>query len=577
MHPIHFYTLRRPMQDRFIESTRGVGAPKPLLFQAPPVSPWVLRMNLLGAVILGVCAVYAGWGFGNLEHHWAIQARSAILVYSGLMSAGLLALVAAGRIRNRKAGLPFRTGIYVFPFGLIDAKTADFKVYPATDLVDIQLDGLIARMKFKDGALFEFQPSDAAKVATVRDTLQQAQRQLSLPPTESTLRDQALLDPLVDTGFKSLFASAESLKPPSAKKSGLWLWATLLGGATAGLGLWYLHNTLSEKQIYIKARRLNTPEAYHAYLARGGSRNDVLDLLLPRAELQKARAAGTSDAIEHFMDAHSQSKIEGEAIGALQVTLLNELEFARAKGTVSALREFRKDDPRAKLVESDRRFALHKLFDAALLRYQNESHASAEQQRMFEQLLRYSEQHGPKVEVRFQKVFPESLAKAEGKLQSSAYFGGPKALPLQYLQGVPARSREQRAASAVAKRVGTLFSDDVLNFEFTETPSSSSGDDPPKVGVPTLFINYKIGLSVPLTNRRPPGSFVGLTLSFKGQLLIPGQPPAMAISSAYWLPPNFKKLREGGWGPAELYTSMADQALDQFIEKYLKSLFRSAE
>jgi hypothetical protein len=578
MNSIQFYSLRRPMQDRFIESTRGAGAPKPLLFQAPQQSPWVLRLNVLGAVIVGCCAVLACWGFGSLANRFAIQPPKVIFVYAGLMCVGLLALVAAGRIRGRDSGLPFRTGTYLFPSGVVDARTAELKVHRGADLVDAQVVNACMTMKFSDGSSFEFQPVAAARVDELRNILKQAQERLSVPLTEASLRDQALLDPLVDTGFKSLFASAEPIRPPVAKKSLIWLWVTLASGAVAGFGIWYLHNTLSEKQLYIKARRLNTPEAYHSYLTRGGKRSDIRDLLLPRAELYRARALGTPDAIEKFMDAHPHSKIEGEAATALQVALLNDLERARAKETVAALREFRKDDPHAKIVESDRRVALRKLFDAALARFQNESLGTAEQQDAFNRLVRFSEQHEARVAIRFRGVFPESVAKAENKLQNSAFFAGPKALPTQYFRGERSRPREARIAEALAKRFGTLFSSDILDFQLGEPlTSSGKGDETPKVDVPTLLITQTIGLSIPFTCRRPPGAYVGVSFTFKSQLLIPGQPPSLDFNNSVWKTPDFKKLHDEGWGPTELYTFMADSAYDQFLKKYLASLFRSAE
>jgi hypothetical protein len=128
-------------------------------------------------------------------------------------------------------------------------------------------------------------------------------------------------------------------------------------------------------------------------------------------------------------------------------------------------------------------------------------------------------------------------------------------------------------AAAIAQRFATVFSDDVLHFEIVDSkPSQQAGDEVPKVDIPTLYITYKIGLSVPLTSRKPPGSYVGLTVTFKSQLLMPSQPATAQFKLPTWSPPDFRRLRETGCSPAELYTSMADQAFDQFVKKYLASV-----
>lgn len=361
MHEVQFFALTRPVQDRFIELTRGKGTPKPLLFQAPPPNPWALGLNITGAVLVMASLVYASLGFGSLRHAYALQRPSAIGVYVALLCAGGLALVAALRIRNRTSDLPFRPGTYVFPSGVVVAATAQLKVYGAADFLDAEFSSPRLRLRFKGGQ-FEFGLTNASYVDEIKAAFQTTLQKLNLPPTEQTHRSLTLLDPLVDTGFKSLFAPSESIRPQVPKKTGLWLWWTLLCAAIVGSGLWYLRNLLSEKQMLVKARTVNTVDAYQSYLARGGHREDVINLLLPRAELLQARKAATANAIEHFIDAHPNSKINGEAMAALERTLLSELEGVSAQGTVAALRDFRKQDPYSKLVESDRQVALRRLF-----------------------------------------------------------------------------------------------------------------------------------------------------------------------------------------------------------------------
>lgn len=574
MHKVQFYFLQRPIQDRFIESTRGNGAPKPVLYLSPKPNPWALGLSVAAALLFALCVVFASLGFGNLEHRLALNPLWMMLVYIGLFVAVTAALLGAALIWNRESLLPYRRGIYAFPGVVVDARSETLEVHKALDLTEIKTESGRVILRFADGAVFDFRTTDPARANEIKATFQDAQERLSMPPSETSGRDQSLLDPLTNTGYKTLFASNEPMKPRVITWSKYWPAIALGLGVVAGVGLWKIRNVSSAKHLYVNARRLNTTHGYAAYLARGGSRKDVSEILLPRAELRDAIAAGTLDAIERFMDANPQSKIKSEATVALYAALLDELEKARATGTLAALRDFRKGDAHASLVESERAASQKALFRAALNRFQSESLGSPELKACFEKLLAYSQQHGPKVEIRFRRRVPESASKIEAQLQKSPYFGGSKALPIQYFDASHSEAREATVANAIAERLAAVFPKDILSFELN--PETLADDAAiPVVTTPTLLITHTTTMSAVYTSRKPKGAFAAMAFAFKAQLLIPGESAPPTFSSSAWMPPNLKKYEDEGLSPEELYESMAKEAFAQFLKKYLATLFHA--
>jgi hypothetical protein len=574
MYQVQFYYLQRPIQDRFIESTRGKGAPTPVLYQPPGTDPWAFGLAITGAVLLTACGVFACLGFGNLENRLALNPLWTIGIYSGLLCAAMGGLLKATLIWNRAALLPFRRGVHAFPAVVIDARSSMLEVHKLSELADISNMGSQVTLRFTDGAIFEFRDVDPSRVEDIKAKFLDAQQRLSAPPSETFGRDQALLDPLADSGFKSLFSPSESMKPRVISWGGYWFLIAVFVGIAVGVGVWKTRNALSAKQLYIRARTLDSTHGYLAYLARGGKRNDVRALLLPRAELREARAAGTVDAIERFMDEHPKSKINSEATLALYSAMLRDLETARAAGTLSALRDFRKGDPRVSLVESERSAAQKALFRAALVRFQSESLGAPELEAFVERLLSYAEQHGPKVEIRFRRRIPASAVMIETQIQKSSYFGGSRTLPLQYFDTKHSQAREAMIASAISQRLAAVFPKDILSFELVQ---DRSDDDTglPAVTSPALFITHTTNMISVHTSRKPRGAFAGIGFQFKAQLLLPQDTAPPTFNCSVWMAPDFKKFEDEGWTAESLYEYMATEAFSQFLKKYFASIFHA--
>lgn len=574
MQKFQFYSLSRPIQERFIESTRGNALPKPLLRQPPLHNRRAVGLVVAAGLLFTLCGGFARSGFGDLDHRWALNPPWAIFIYSGLLCAASATLVGAVRIWGRDANVPFRRGRYIFPVGVVDARSAAIELYPLRELVELSTEATCLRMRFSDGAAFEFRGVDPELCSEIKATLLEAQRRFSVPPGEMSNRDQALLNPFVNTGYKNPFSPHESMRPRASLWHKRWFLLALATGAVAGVVLWKARNASSAERLYVHARVLNTTRAYRAYLARGGVKSDVRELLMPRAELRDAQATGTVEAIERYMDGHPNSRINSEIQAVLRVALLAELNGARRAGTSSALRELRKNDPHASLIRTEIDEAQRELLRSVLARFQTLSKSWPELTSSFEGLLAYAVKHGPKVEIRFRRRIPASVQKADALIQKSPYFSGPSVLPAQYFDAEHFAPREAKAGTNIRERLTDALPRDILSFELAPV-LSDDGSPLPTVTTPTLLITHRTEMSAPYTSHKPKGVFVGIGLLFKVQLLIPGEPAPRSFESSTWSPPDFNKLEQEGWGAAELYESMAQEGFSQFLNKYLGTLFRA--
>lgn len=574
MQKFQFYSLSRPIQERFIDSTWGNALPKPLLRQPPAHNPRAVGLLVAAGLLCALCAGFARSGFGELDHRWALNPPWAILVYGGLLCACSATLTGAIRLWARDAHVPFRRGRYIFPVGVIDAQSAAIELYPLRDIKELSLEGNCLRMRFSDGAAFEFRCADPELCSEIKATLLDTQRRFSVPPAEMSNRDQALLNPFVNTGYRNPFSPHESMHPPQHLWNKRWFLLAMAIGATAGVGLWKLRNVCSAERLYAHARSVNTTRAYAAYLARGGTRSDVRELLMPRAELRDAQATGSVGAVECYRDGHPNSRILGEIEAALRAALLAELNGARQSGAPSALRDFRKNDRYTSLIRTEIDAAQRERYSSVLTRFQSLSKSLPELIAFFERLLPYTEQHGPKVEIRFRRRIPASVQKADAQIQKSPYFSGALVLPAQYFDAKHFLPREAKAGATIRDRLAEAFPADILSFELAPA-LDDDGSSVPAVTTPTLLITHRTEMSAPYTSHKPQGVFVGIGLLFKVELLMPGDSAPRRFESSTWSPPDFKKLEQEGWGAAELYESMAQEGFSQFLNKYLGALFRA--
>lgn len=573
MQKIPFFGLERSIQDRFVESTHGKEVPTPLLYQKAPQNPLARSLTLVALTALVAGLGFAWLGYGRLDHPWALDPTWAIGVYCGTACVALSALLRAIVIWDRDASLPYLRGLFVYPVGVIDASSETILIHQFTELAEHSIVGNKLRLRFNDGHRFEFHDREKARLEQVVTTIEGTQQRLSVPPASVSQRDLVLLNPLLDTGFRNPFAPVKPLVRVTQTWTKYWLLIALGMGLTIGLGLYTLRNVLSEKQMYLKARKLDSTTGYRGYLAHGGKRSDVRDLLLPRAELREARAQNDVAALESYYDAHPNSKIKPEIELALRIQLLKALEKARDQDSIAALRKFRDSTKHVHLVKIELQDTEKSLYQAALAKYLSTVPASTEQRAFFTRLLEFARLHDPKIEVRFRRQLPEDAAeRAETQLKKSAYYIGPPALPGQYFGAKYAEPREAKVVDAIRTGMERFFPKDMLSVEMGPA-LDDDGTTTPTVSVPTLIITHRTELSGVFLTRKPRGAFVGLSTQYKARFLIPADANPLDFQHASWIAPGPKKLEEAGLNYKNLYENMATDGFNRFLRKYVPTLF----
>lgn len=377
-----------------------------------------------------------------------------------------------------------------------------------------------------------------------------------------------MLDPLVDSGFSSPFSPKQRLgrlAPWWAKAA---LPIALIAGAVVGPGLWALRNLASERRMYSTAANAGTVDSLRAYVARGGPRRLVSEVLLPRAELKDAMQRGTVEALEEFERAHPGTKIAGEVEAAQQNAVQAELVEVSKAGTVTALRDFKARRAGYAFIQPAADAAIVALYKGLAKKFVAGKEPPVAS--FFERLLGYSKAHGPHVTLRFLRREPESVAAADTQVKMSAYFMGKQSIPSQYFTGDYASRRETTSGDQIASVINAPFPPDVVHAEIV---APLIGPDPiPAATEPTLFIEYGPEMAGGYMSDKPRGVFVGVGMTFKASFQIPKDTQPLELKSSLWRTPNPQILRSEGTGVADVYEKMAGESFARFTKEFLALL-----
>ncbi|MEP7053416.1 MAG: hypothetical protein ABJB12_23835 [Pseudomonadota bacterium] len=569
MNRLNFWALQRSIQERFVAATEAAAAPVPLAVRPLAADSAALGWGLLGvAGVLGAL-VSLRLGFGDLGSRYALTPPWFCAVHAALFALGAFGFLkaAAGHVSARS--VPYRPALYLFPVGVIDARTPQFAVHRVNEHTEAHADAALLHVTI-GGLAFEFPTADAAGAAQAAATLIELRDRLASPGADSSAREQSLVDPLLDNGFKNPFSPPESLRKAVPFWVEIWPVLALGLGVLLGGATWRVRNGLSEARLYSAARAIDSTEAYRAYLARGGSNSDVEALLLPRTQLRDAMKNNDVAAIEQFRTAHPQTKIAPEVEAALQQALLKELAAAQSTGTLSAIKDFAT------------RYASYRFLDAAIEQAVNARTQTALQQLkpvlapnqshllpFLERLFRFTAKHGPEVLVRFQLKPTETLEKGEKALRQSPYFSGESSLPGQYLDAAHEAPREAAIAAALLAALNEHLPKDLLRAE-SAPPLSANAELKPTV--PTLLISYHTELSGTFMSRAPRLALAGIGIICRASFEIPNDPDPLIFKLSVWRAPDLKNITPDAT-PAQLYDTMATEAFKRFAKKYLATLF----
>jgi hypothetical protein len=496
-------------------------------------------------------------------------------VYVALAAASVFGLLHALKIWGEIRALPFRPGVYVFPIGLIDARRQWLRMYKIEELTAVE--GPDAKNVFRiriGGVTFTMAARDEGHALTAREALAKARGLVEQADAEAgSMRPRALaaLDPLHGV-VNPLVSSVPISRPPPAWAKLDWLVAILVGTAT-GFALWAVHNAKSDDQMYALAVASNDVASYRAYLARASRhREEVANILLPRAELKQADAAGSVDAVERYIKEHPATGIPAEVSATLRKAMVGELEKAKQAGTLAALTDFAQRHPDHHL-EGELRAARHAVYVAALETYKKSAPAKGDAVAFVERLIAFSEKKGPNVEVRFHRVQPKSMEKADLQASKNKFFSGVVSLPSRYFDIAHAHPREAQLAAALASRFNQAFAPEILNI----TPGPSLDDPeaafPPPVA-PTLFIedgaDWTGGQA---TSTNPRGVFLSIGFQFNASFQIPDDPKPRPFKTTVYKGPDLADGKGEDKPEEKIYEGMAKSAYDQFAKKYLATFF----
>lgn len=571
MRELDFFQLPRPIQDRFIGAAQG-GVPSPVMVARPrrwePLA-WYAAGAASFALTLGVARL----GFGRLDSVAALQPAAWLPLYAAFAALSVFCVLRGSARAQRDRALPFRPWVYLFPVGIVDARKPKLRVYDITEVQSVEGSGARVSLRLGSGEVFVFDVGDARNAEVAKNAVEEAKRLYRHAEESQSRRDRAALDPLSDTGFSNPFSPKTPLRrlePLPLIKS---VPAAIVLGAAVGLSIWWLRNRASEERLYAAARQQDDDAGYRAYLARGGHRADVTEILLPRAELKVARQTGDPEAIRRFIEQHPNSKIAAEVATAHRAILLELLERARAQGTVTALDEFTRANPGSELVRPELTRARDQVYRRALEDFRKQASSSnPEVVAFFERLLAHAKTHGPKVLVRFQAKLSPSTSNIEQALQKHNHYMGTVSLPAQYFDARRARAREAVAAAVLIERLQAAFPPDVLKFELGE-PVPDEQPLPEQVQVPTLFVQHTVQMNGLYLSRNPRGIYVGLGTLFHSSFRVPGDEEPFNLKFSQWRPPDTSLLEKEGGSVEAVYESSASEAFDKFTKRFLATVF----
>jgi hypothetical protein len=575
MQEVDFYELSRAVQERFVACVGAQGQPAPVL-QATAGQP--RGMLAWGGIAAGSLAALLGLhqvGHGNLDSTFALHGTAVIAGYGVLLAAIFVAFFQVlSRVQARQS-LPFAAGIYLFPSGVIDARTHKLRVFPFTSTTPPVVAGETLLLAFPE-ASFTF-PVAAGHLEQAKTVVEQAETRVERARAADDKHTLGLLDPLVDVGVANPFGPKTRMvrAVPAWSKYGILI--GIVAGAALAPAVWWLRNQSSDEAMLSDANRQRSVAAYRAYLARGGRRDEVRDVFLPRIELRDAVKEGTVEAVERYLAAHPNSGIQSEITAALRQAMLIALEAVKKTGTVSALTEFGKKHPN-KLIDAEIKQAIHAVYQATLAKYRKEASAKDPTVIAFvERLLAVAEKSGPKVEMRFRRKITRTMEMADNQIKRSPFFMGVASLPSQYFDDAHAKGREETAGKAIAARFAASFPADVISLEMG-APITDADGPLPAATIPTIFIDHVSQVSGPsYLSAKPRGVFVGLALIFEATFRLPDDTKPLHYKLPTWRNPDAKVEKGDGPLEAAVYEAMTGGAFAQFTNKYLATFFNKPD
>lgn len=558
-----FYTLKRPLQERFVAATRGLTVPSPLAHQ-PLQSRFPVLWIGAGVTSLVLFFIVLSIGYGKLDSDLALASRWLFGVYGLLLALAVWSGVQAWVQYQRQHRSPFIFGVYLFPGVIVDARTPNLDSYSLIDGASASAEGrnLVVRA---EGRVWVFGMASEAEARQLKEQADEAMRDaaVAVPGAE-----WHRFDPFAEPRYSSPLTSRDKIAPFSPR----WVkWSPLLAVVVASViapAAGVTRNLLSERRMYNTAIERNSSTAYLDYLTRVGEtkRPDVREVRLPTAELNELKAAGDLRALEDWALKNEDSQIKPAIDAILRQELLNELVVVARKESLGAVREFVETHPKHTLVETEVKNVRKKLTRRVFQEYADKHTPKTEGSNdAIEALLSYVAEHDSKVDVRFQRIVTDKVGRADQVVRNSKYYA-PVMLPSQYFDAKVSRRREEALFTHFEARFRQAFRPDVIDLVRGE-PIEPGQKAPTAPERPLLLVSHSITMGHGIGNTHPNGIFVGVGFQFEALLFVPGQEKPLKLRYSTWRMPDLTKLREGKVTIPQVYEQMADVAFEAFDKR----------
>jgi hypothetical protein len=567
MKRIPFYTLKRPLQERFIAATKGQTVPAPIAEQPlKSTFPWLWATGSVASLV--AFAVTLGVGYGKLESDLALVPSWMVVVYGLLLALAIWCAIQGWAQHQRHQRSPFTFGVYLFPGVVTDARTPNLESYPLTEATTVSAEGASLVLR-TEGKVFTFDCDSSDEARQLVEQTQEALREAS------SGAEWHRFDPLAEPRYSSPFTSRERLGPFAP------LWVKLspviavVVAAVVAPAAGAVRNSLSERRMYAVAVERNTAADYRVYLDRVGAtkRPEVLEMRLPTAELHELQAAGELAAMEEWAQRNEDSKIKAAIDTVLRQELLNELVEVARKERLGAVRDFVARHPKHGLVETEIKNVRKRLTRRVFQEYE-EKHATKTEgsNAAIEALLAHVAEGDSRLEVRFQRVMTDKVNRADQVVRNSKYYA-PAMLPSQYFDAKASRVREDALFKNFEQRFRAAFDPDVLELVRGEPiePGQTAPANPDK---PLLLVTHTLTMGHGIGNTHPNGIFVGAGFQFEATLYVSGNTKPLKLRYSTWRMPDLTKLREGKLTIPQVYEQMADVAFEAFDRRLVDWLVR---
>ncbi len=572
---VDFYLLPRPVQERFAAATRRSAPPAPLLYaRASRTVAWGYLAASLALALVAAVVLRIGWG--NPASALAVHGTKMLVVDVMLFAAAAYGVAHALGILRSLDALPWRAGRYLFPGCVVDASGPVLDVWSVGEAESVERvsgpqPGLALRMR--DGTRVVVDASSTEQAERADAALGSLRQELARAIAEEDPQMLAELDPLHDRAMSSPIGPTEAMKRVLVvSKRFDWVIAAA-AGILLGLGLGTTRNATSDEAMYRSVVADGTVPQYELYLVQGVRHADeVRDLLLPRVQLRDAEALGTVDAVQAFADAHPSSKIDADIDAALRRVMLAALDQVKKAGTVTAIDDLAKKYPNHK-IDPEIRAARHALFLQVLDAWKKKTQPDAPTAAFMGRLLTYSENQGPRCDMRFRLNPSKTLDDADRSVKRSGHYPAPDALPSKYFTTEAMRPREQHVAESVVQGFAAYFPADVL---LLRAGAPLDPDAPVPNDAPALVVDYTFDWARGNTlNVKPPTVFAGFNFSFDASFNVPQAAPLKLSTKARKVAETWKI--KAGDTPREdyeqkIYDAMIDGAFDQLDKKLSDSL-----